>query len=209
MMASLLRPLLQLLLRARVVRATALAVAYSSVIAASIALAYLLRFDFDVPGWLRPNLVGICAIAVAVQLASMYAFHQFDGLLSFFSTPDLKRLVLACTVAAAALGGLRLAFGVEIAPPRGVILMHYCLSVLALSGMRMTFRRVRLLAFQESDAPAGKARRIGIVGAGDCGASLAKELLRKRPLALHPVAFFDDHRDSQCSIHGVPVAGAP
>jgi FlaA1/EpsC-like NDP-sugar epimerase len=52
-------------------------------------------------------------------------------------------------------------------------------------------------------------RRIGIVGAGDCGAVLAKELLRSPRLGLQPVAFFSDNYRRRCSIHGITLVGRP
>src|SRR5690625_1007783 len=51
--------------------------------------------------------------------------------------------------------------------------------------------------------------RVGIVGAGNVGASLAQELLTKKELGLKPVAFFDDDSSKWHSrIHGIPVIGA-
>ena len=55
----------------------------------------------------------------------------------------------------------------------------------------------------------GKVRRIGIVGAGDCGAVLVKELLRSPWLGLRPVAFFDDNQRRRSGIHGLPLVGRP
>ena len=209
MTRSLLRSVLQVLLRVSAIRAIALTLTYAGVLAISLGLAYQLRFDFEVPDWLRPQLVSVCTIAVCVQLLCMFAFHQFDGLLSYFSTPDLKRLIFACTAAVSALGVLRLAFGIDLAPPRGVLLIHYFLSIVALSSLRLIFRHVRLMAYAGSGRTRARARRLGIVGAGDCGAALAKELLTKPWLALQPVAFFDDYRDSLCSVHGIPLVGRP
>ena len=52
-------------------------------------------------------------------------------------------------------------------------------------------------------------RRIGIVGAGDCGAVLVKELLRSPWLGMRPVAFFDDNYRRRCGIYGLPLVGRP
>jgi FlaA1/EpsC-like NDP-sugar epimerase len=205
----LVRPILRMFLRTHTVRVISLALLYSFVIGVCITLAYLLRFDFNLPGWLRDNVFNTCAIVICVQLLSMFAFRQFDGLLSYFSTPDLKRLMLACACAVAILGALRFSLGVDYAPPRGVLLTYYFLSVIALSSLRLTFRSLRRIEAGASALNRVKARRIGIVGAGDCGATLAKDLLKKPWLALKPVAFFDDRRDSLCSVHGIRLAGRP
>ena len=209
MMRAAARSVLCLILRVRSVRSIALTFAYGSVLGLSIALAYQLRFDFNIPDRLHSGLWSVCTMVVGIQILCMFAFHQFDGLLSYFSTPDLKRLILSCSSAVVALGMLRLAFGVEFAPPRGVLLIDYFLSVAALGGMRLSFRHVRRLAFLAGDRAKRKQRRVAIIGAGDSGAALAKDLLKKPWLALQPVAFFDDYRDRLCSVHGVPVVGPP
>jgi FlaA1/EpsC-like NDP-sugar epimerase len=146
---------------------------------------------------------------VGVQILCMFAFHQYDGLLSYFSTPDLKRLILACGSAVVATGLIRWQVTRELTPPGGVIITQFLISVGVLSAMRTTFRRVRVLAFAHDTRPPGIRKRVGIVGAGDCGAALAKELLAKPNLLLQPVAFFDDFRGSACSIHGIPLVGKP
>ena len=209
MMRSFVRSVLQFAIRTPSFRMVALALVYSAVLSLCIALAYLLRFDFDLPDWLSRNFLPLCATVVCVHLLCMFPFRQFDGLLGYFSAPDLKRVMLASLSAVAVLGVLRLTLGIEFAPPRGVLLMHYFLSVVALSSLRLTFRRLRRIASYGTLRTTGKTRLVGIVGAGDCGAALAKELLAKPWLALAPVVFFDDHRDSRCSIHGLPVAGTP
>src|SRR5207237_3727422 len=103
-------------LRFHSLRVIALTVAYATVLGASVVLAYLLRFDFEIPRWLTPDIFSICAITVCVHLLCLFPFHQFDGLLSYFSTPDLKRLILACSSAVMVIGALRFAFGVTVAP---------------------------------------------------------------------------------------------
>jgi FlaA1/EpsC-like NDP-sugar epimerase len=56
----------------------------------------------------------------------------------------------------------------------------------------------------------GVARPTAIIGAGDAGAAIARELLNKPSLRLKPVVFFDDdplkwHQ----RLHGIPIAGKP
>ncbi len=204
-----LRSTVGMILREHSARAIGLTLAYGVVLTLSILLAYLLRFDFDVPDWVHVTLLEVCAITVGVHLLCLFAFNQFDGLLSYFSTPDFRRIALACASAVMFLGLLRGVFGVTVAPPRGVLLMHLILSLGALSALRMSFRRIRLVVQAGPGRRRLKSKPVAIVGAGDCGAALAHELLRKPWLALNPVAFFDDHRKANCSIHGIAMVGRP
>jgi FlaA1/EpsC-like NDP-sugar epimerase len=49
-----------------------------------------------------------------------------------------------------------------------------------------------------------------IIGAGDVGANLAKEMKLRHDLRMYPIAFFDDDRVKwNTRVHGVPVVGRP
>ena len=119
MIQALGRPILQCVLRDRPIRLIGLTITYALAIGLGMIFAYLLRFDFDIPLWIRASLLPVCIITVAVHLLCMFLFHQFDGLLSYFSTPDLRRLMLACTTAVFVLGAIRLTLGTGFAPPKG------------------------------------------------------------------------------------------
>ena len=151
----------------------------------------------------------VCALTVAVQLVCLFLFHQFDGLLTYFSTPDLRRLLSACSLATLVIAAQRFTIGIIIAPPRGVILIDFILSIAVIGALRLSFRALRHFVYDPAGPTPGKVRRIGIVGAGDCGAVLVKELLRSPWLGLRPVAFFDDNYRRRCGIHGLPLVGRP
>ena len=209
MIRAFLRSILEIILCVHPVRVVALTLIYAGGLTLSIGLAYQLRFDFAIPESQLAVVGPIVGLTVGIHLLCLFAFHQYDGLLSYFSTPDLRRLVMACAAAIVILATLGGFFGIEVAPPRGVLLMHFVLSVAALSALRLSFRRIRQLAHTAPGRSRLKVQSVGIVGAGDCGAALAKDLLKKPWLALQPVAFFDDHRKANCSIHGIRLVGTP
>ena len=209
MMRHLLRPALRLVWRLPALRSLFLTVTYGSVLTLCLWMSYQLRFDFNVPPLADMHLLSIGAVTVGIQLLGLLCFHQFDGLLTYFSTPDLKRLLAACTGSSLLLGAFWLGGGLDSAPPRSVILLDYMLSIMALSGTRYVFRYGRSLNSSKHSGSGRKPRRVGIVGAGDTGAALARDLLAKPWLALRPVAFFDDHRLTHSSIHGIRVVGRP
>jgi FlaA1/EpsC-like NDP-sugar epimerase len=174
--------------------------------------AYQLRFDFELGPMYRNQLEAHWAWVVLLKICILAVFGQFSGLLSYFSIPDLRRLVYANVVSSLVLFGVRL-FGTGIypaPPPRGVILSDLLLSVLGLSLLRITFRVVRERFLSPNLRPHGQKKRVAIIGAGDVGASLVKELFAKRGLGLQPVAFFDDDKAKwKMRVHDVPVVGSP
>ncbi len=186
-------------------RFAVLLVLYLAVLAAATWVAYGLRFDFDVPKEHQLHIKGIWIWVWAVKLLALAIAGQFYSLLSFFSLPDLKRLGLALGVVTLGLFGQWFAVDAVHEMSRGVIVLDGILSFLGLAACRLGFRLARQSTGRNGRRQAGT--RVAIVGAGEVGAALARELQTKA--TLRPVVFFDDaKRKHGTQIHGVPVAGA-
>jgi len=94
--------------------------------------------------------------------------------------------------------------------PRSVLGIDWLLSILSVGGLRLA---VRLMAEsgQRNQKRDGQSwgRRVIVVGAGDAGALVVREMKRNPQLHMLPVAFVDDdHEKHGKEIHGVRVAGA-
>jgi FlaA1/EpsC-like NDP-sugar epimerase len=93
--------------------------------------------------------------------------------------------------------------------PNGVIALFFLLSLLLLVGVRVVARSLHerrpLGAFRGGGR---RERSVLIVGAGDGGRLVLREILRNRELGLSPVGFVDDDaRKRGLRIDGVPVRG--
>ena len=159
MIRALIRSLVVFLLRTPALRFLALMGVYGAVLGLSLFFAYQLRFDFVVPDNIERNMLFACAISVAVQLLCLFLFHQFDRLLSYFSTPDLRRLLFACSLATLVIAALRFTTGISIAPPRGVILINFILSIALVGALRLSFRALHHFVFDPAGATTGKVRQ--------------------------------------------------
>jgi FlaA1/EpsC-like NDP-sugar epimerase len=186
-----------------------LGVAYSSIIIAADWLAWLIRFDLRPPVESRMPFWQSLEWAVPVNLGFLFAFGQFRSMLSYFSLPDARRIVLACAGAGLVSTVVWYATTGQYAPARSIIILSFLLSTSGLMMVRIACRMLRERHWGNGDGPAAP-RRIVIVGAGDVGANLAKEMKLRRDLAMDPVAFLDDDpRKWNTQIHGVPVLGRP
>jgi FlaA1/EpsC-like NDP-sugar epimerase len=197
-------------------RLICLCLIYSMIILVSIWLSYQLRFDFYVDALPRElehkdKFFLVVLWVIPVKLFVLLGFGQYSGLLGYFATPDLMRLARATCAGSAILGIVRLQAAGSFVPPRGVILIDFVLVFLLFAGFRTGCRLLReLMNGPRAGEERATALRIGIIGAGDVGASLAKELLIKRGLGRIPIAFFDDDKAKQGTrIHNVPVVGSP
>jgi FlaA1/EpsC-like NDP-sugar epimerase len=190
-------------------KALLLGVTYSGIIIAAHSLAYLIRFEFSPPveqqALLWRNLLWSCPL----ELAFLFVFGQFRSLLSYFSLPDARRVVFACAATSLVSMGAWYAKGGAPISPRSIIILSFLLDAAGLINVRVLFRTLR--ERQRGKGKNGKMpRRIVIVGAGDVGANLVKEMMLRRDLCMVPVAFFDDDRRKwNTHIHGVPVIGRP
>jgi lipopolysaccharide/colanic/teichoic acid biosynthesis glycosyltransferase len=182
---------------------------YTIVLAAAFCFSCELIYNFSVPSEAYEELAASAVAVVAVQLGALIWRRQCKGLLSYFSTPELRQLGTALGCACILLLGLWELTDRSWAPVN-LILVDSLVALCALGGLRLLLRSWRENSGSndaESDAP---PVRVGIIGAGQTGSQLVRELMAGPQLGRTVVAFFDD--DSlkwQRCIHDVPVVGMP
>jgi len=191
------------------IRQSYLLIAYTAGLFGSLWLAYQLRFDFKIPPDYLINSGWIFTGQIMTKLFLLLAFGQFGSLLSYFGFYDLGKLLAVCAISAALALGVWFFGGVLYAPPRAVIVTDFLISFLFLCGFRLSLRLVREGYFDKNTTK-NMGKHVAIIGAGDVGAALARDLLMRRGRGLKPKAFFDDARHKWgTTIHGVLVQGAP
>ena len=172
-------------------------------------LAYLLRFDFDVPPQYQLQLANHWYWVIALQLVCLFIAGQFSGIYRYFSLPDILRLAYAMLVSGALLYVIRFEH-IGYAPPRGVILVQCLLGFVAIGGLRCAWRVAYEKYFSKKDHFCSRERPVAIIGAGDAAASLIGDLHAHPRLGLVPVACFDDNRGKWGSrLHGIRIVGPP
>lgn len=191
------------------VRTLTLVAAYGFACIISLFLAFELRYDFRVPEAAQELRWEVLAWLVPLKLVFLFAFGQFEGLLSYFRMPDMSRIFAALSIVSAYLIYLWYLFDGDDCPPRSVILADLLFSLIFVGGLRVGFRLVRERVLNPARW-GGHAVRVAIIGAGDAGASLVADLLSKPGLGMRPVAFLDDDKTKhRWHIHGIHVMGTP
>jgi len=190
-------------------RVLLLGIGYCIVVVVASWLAYLIRFEFHPPAERQVQFWQTLKWTLPANLGFLLVFGQFRSLLSYFSLPDARRIVLACASAGLVSTIVWYWTGGQYAPPRSIIILSFLLSTSGLMTVRVGFRLLRERHW--GNGSSGKAqRRVVIIGAGDVGANLAKEMTLRRDLLMEPIAFLDDDRAKwNMRIHGVPVLGQP
>ena len=194
-------------------RTSMLACVYAAVICASLYLAYEVRFDFLVPEQHQQERMRVLPFVLGIKLVALVAARQLGTLLTYFSIPDLIRLFWAMGASSLLLLVPRVFGWTDYVAPRGVVLADFLLCFGALCAGRILMRlyRERLSGARKLAAGAHQQQqRIAIIGAGDAGASLAKEFISHPSRGFRPVMFFDDDAEKHGKlVHGVPVVGRP
>ena len=194
-------------------RTLVLALIYAGIVAASFYLAYEVRFDFLVPEPYQTERLRVIWLVLGVKLIALVLAHQLGSMMTYFSIPDLLRLIWGMLGSSAFLLLLRLFNSTNWSPPRGVLLtdLMLCLGGLCLARLGVRIYRERLSgAKRGSGGIQPQVQKLAIIGAGDAGASLAKEFLNSPSRGFRPIMFFDDDPDKQGKLlHGVPVIGRP
>jgi FlaA1/EpsC-like NDP-sugar epimerase len=173
--------------------------------------AFLLRFEFSIPlEYLRTIHIWV-AMLLVVRSIVHYASGLFHGLWRYSSSRDLIALVRSAIISTALFALMVVFVGPHIpvhAPPRTVILMDFVGSIVIVGGVRFSIRAIREIAIQVAKPPPEGRRKILVVGAGDAGEMLVREMTRLYAAKYEPVGFVDDNRMKHGErIHGIPVLG--
>jgi FlaA1/EpsC-like NDP-sugar epimerase len=157
-----------------------------------------------------PQALVMIAIALVVKPVVYYLFGMYRRVWAYASMRELKLIVAAVSTASiivALVIVLLTPLGLYQGFPRGVLAIDWLLSLVAVGGLRFSFRLIA-----ESRTPGmerkERARRVLVAGAGDAGALVVREMQKNPQLNLIPVCFVDDDPAKQKQhLHDVPVVG--
>lgn len=164
---------------------------------------FYLRFDFSViPTTTLQASLRVLPIILLLQLCSCYSFNLYRGYWRFSSMPDLLR-VMKAVITGSLLIAIVLFFLKDNAIPRTIIPLYAMLSLMLLGGARFVYRWLRdyKTFFQYRE-------RVLIVGAGQAGETLVRDLIKNSEKKIKPTLFVDDAAEKQGrEVHGVRVKG--
>ena len=192
-------------MRMRVRRALVI-VAQMGLVALSYWLAFQLRFDFR----LHPAETDIfLATLLPLMLARLGAFayyRLYSGWWRYVGMRDLYALLKAVLVSSVLFTTGLVLFGRTSGYPRSVLFIDAVLTMMLIGGVRFTLRAMR--EARRPDVSGMRKRRVLIIGAGDAGELLLREIQNNPRLGYEAVGFLDDDpRKTGFHIHGVAVVG--
>ena len=171
-------------------------------------LAFALRFDFAIPKRYGELITETILLAVVIKVAVLTMFGLYNRWWRYVSIGDMWSAARAVGV------GSLIAFiviflidpveGVRL--PRSVFLIDALLLLAFITGARLLART--LIERPGRRGLVTRGREALIVGAGDAGQLIVKEMLKNRALGYTPIGLVDDDpRKSNLRLHGVRVLG--
>lgn len=185
-------------------------------ISLALVLSYLLRFDFA-PGRYFLQALILVPFTVVSKSFFFFVFGLYRGMWRYTSLEDIARLFLASllgeTLIIAAIAYLFRFQGF----PRSVFGIDFFLTLFLCGGLRVVIRSYfawRNGAFLPGSLgipfiPVSKeGKTVLIVGAGDAGEKVCREMLERKDTGFSLVGFVDDDPEKiNRLIHGIPVLG--
>jgi FlaA1/EpsC-like NDP-sugar epimerase len=178
-------------------------------IAAAWYLAFQLRFDHGLPPYYNTLFERSVAIVIGIQLVTFILFGFYNRWWRYVSTRDMWGAARGVTVACV-LSSLVLYFA-DLVPkvglPRSIAITDWLLLLAFVAGSRMLART--LMERPAARDIVARGKEVVVVGAGDAGHLIVREMLRQPSLRYTPIGLVDDDpKTKNLRVHGVRVLGS-
>jgi len=186
--------------------------------AASLLLSFLVASNMEVKQeWLLEQFPPLLVFFLLVKLPVFALFKQYRGWWRYVGISDLVGILRASLISTLIIVGLWFLVIVRGEGPirealrnianvsQGVFMADMFGTVLILAGLRMI---IRLYYEEFRTVEAGRLKRFLIIGAGNTGETLLRDIHRMQVAEYEVIGFIDnDSTKHGISIHGIPVLG--
>jgi len=159
-----------------------------------------------------PSAYWMLVAALVIKPLIYHFFGLYRRMWIYASMQEMRLIITAVTAASILVSTVMLSLftmGAFYGFPRSVLVIDWLVSILFVGGIRFAFR---LLAenrnYSQTQPATSSAKKALIIGAGDAGALVVRELQKNPQLNVIPIGFLDDNPSKQKQqIYGVPVVG--
>ncbi|MFL5920251.1 MAG: polysaccharide biosynthesis protein, partial [Gaiellaceae bacterium] len=182
-------------------------VADAGLVALAWWLAFTLRFDSPTPVYYETLFKRTILVVVGIKLAVFVALGFYNRWWRYVSTRDMWRIAWGVTLATvlADVAVYLISPVSTIKLPRGIAALDLLLTLAFIAGSRLL---ARTLMERPTSGIVARGKEVLVVGAGDAGQLVIREMQRSRQLGYTPIGLVDDDpRKKNLRIHGVRVLG--
>lgn len=176
--------------------------------------AYLFRFEFSLNQTSIHQIQAVLLWLIPLKLVVFYFFGLYRGMWRYTSISDLWNLAQASLLSMLLGMAVTLYWYRFVGFSRSVFLMDGVLTFLFTGGFRIIIRsyytrQVGIRSIFSHVVKKQGQKRVVIIGAGDAGEKVLREIQEDPGMKFAPVGFFDDDTAKRGrTIHGVPVVGS-
>lgn len=181
----------------------------ASVLAASFfALALRYEFEYDmIPDYFLDTVIRFLPFNILITLVIFYLLKMYNSLWAFAGETELQNVIVSCFLSAAINGiGLNLVKVEVKAVPDSYYFMYAFSLVTLIFASRFSYRFLRSRKHKLQNK--NNATRVMIIGAGDAGNSIIKEIVTSNFSTMTVACIIDDDKTKWGSfIQGIKVIG--
>ena len=171
-------------------------------------VAVLTRMEFKVDWWVWNNYLEVIGIDILITLVVYYVFRLYKSMWRYASIIEVRRLLLA-VYCSDFLRMLLYVFVLKVELPRSWYFLEPCMLLILSSTLRFLYRGMRSM---KNDNPIFEQDKhlinVMIIGAGEAGNMLLREIKRSSHLPMRVVCFIDDDPLKQgYYMNDVPIVG--
>ena len=179
---------------------------------------YFLRFNFQIPVEGAGLMVRLLPLVVIIKVLTLYFFDLYKGMWRYTSIADLFSIIKAAVTSSLILGAIILFIHRFEGFSRSVFIIDAFLTVFLIGGFRLGIRLFFLVSLGDKSTGLTLARlfrlsqkgsetkNLLIIGAGDCGEKIYREIRDNAQLRYKVIGFLDDDLTKRdMKIHGTPV----
>ncbi len=177
----------------------------------SYIFAFMIRFDGKLPPEYLNIFVESAFVLMGIKIATFYYFNMYRNLWRYAGVEDMAQVVFAAGTANAV--SISYLFLMQSNLPRSIYVLSFMLDVLLIGGSRFGYKVTRKaltgnpFVFKKNGI-AEIQKKVLVIGAGEAGAMVIKELKSHPELNTRPLAVLDDDKEKhKRKINGVPVLG--
>ena len=180
----------------------------SVVIASFLAIAMRYEFEFEmIPDYFIDTIIRFLPVNLVLTIIIFYFFRLYNSLWAFAGETELQNVIVACFAAASLNGiGLNIVKIEERAVPNSFYFMYVFVLISFIFVSRFSYRFFRSRKHKAMNKK--NTTRVMVIGAGDAGNSIIKEIVISNFSTMSVACIIDDDKSKWGSfIQGIKVNG--
>src|SRR3972149_3639149 len=173
-------------------------------IAFSYYFSFMIRFEMDIPSHFFLTMFITLPLVILIRFGSFWYFGLYRGMWRFASIDDLLSIFKSFSESSILIILFLYLINQFLGYPRSIFFIDWLMLIMLVGGLRFSIRLLK----ETSHVNNRDGKRVLIVGAGEAGEIILREMIRNKELKYNPIGLIDDDPSKIGSkIHGINVLG--